>query len=1292
MNRIVSTPSSSVTDVSVDIPSICNVINVDVPASDVYLYTLKLIVLDYINEPRFNDTFLQSSRTSTSRVLSDKTNNQQAQHEKRILIDKRDDMSEHDIVQATLRILKNKLAQISGNKSLAPNEMHWKSIVKMYYSMLDSSTADAFSKMCQMEEVVGYFTNVASNELKKSTVGSSREELFSEVAYFIDLVIDVLPDSCAGIIKRLLDYKISLKKGEPTGRKKRVASPVPMPQYRSVSSGTSSSKQPSFKVQDISHMSYFMQLFEVDETKLQKDILTAKEDSTNPIFCGELRYLRKKIKKDTGLLTASDFPDDRDYTLWKNYELLEIANLMDRFGTGEKVSSHKNRLIPKDAKSVFVHLMSLVLRKECSDTVNAINLSQEALFFLHKSARYWRIEYPSTISSLVYSAANLSILDDEELNIPITENLFSVIRNKYLCSEDNLDPSTWNIPDRYLWAANLFHTSDQSMKTISNLLTAIFSSTKPKFSPVLSFYYSNILDDPVMEFYEAQATAVKKHWIKVFKKTLFKTAEKYFISLLQDMLKGNTVEIQSVHNLVETIIDAIKAIQKRYSKPLLDEISLPRQCAVFLCEVYGSDSLKLIKTAEKSSMKMTGEGLGPTDALDMYDALKELRQIYMQVKPKGTCFFNLEDYFIKYLAQFCDDISLNVQNVIKTSLKSENWQPINDQDHFSRSVLDVFKMINESTSMLEKFGWENEVQLAQMITMILKAFSDGLLSYSAQVMNMIENDLQEGDEPSYSLESSDSQSSLNLSVSSHTNPNHERSRGSRLFEDLKNAVKSTPKIVAPAPYQFKKRTCVLLNDLDKTLFLLENFEEKVDPSRISSIIAQYQSSHKPEDNIKLSDDQNMKQVYTLRIIGADNVKGFSKTGLSNSYVSMRNITLQREIGTTKTVSRSVTPKWDEEFVFESPFGKSNDIVFTIWHHPHSRLKNLAEDDLCGKANMKLSPRKLKDDGFPLDFSLTLSPQGTLHCQISLESEKVDAVSSMGRIYRSFSRSRDRAINLMVNKFSNFIAFAFSRTTLKTVCGHHGTTAASDEEVYDAILPLFDYLNANLNILASELSQRLLFMVMLRAWNLVLENADLLLLPSLNSAKTNILRSAKKSLWENTISSTKTVSGYGRPLTQAEIETIFKWLGALCIDFFHNKGEGPPLAELKNEYYQNILLVPAFYDKSVSELKEEVNRLVPVYEEYLKWFYLKKTPVTFANKSVGTISRKKSLAANIMKEPKQQLERDAEVMNIILRILIAKGQHDYVHRILHDRKDLVNTMKNRRAVRKAVSSTGKKSRN
>ncbi|EJS41610.1 YOR296W [Saccharomyces arboricola H-6] len=1286
MDRTVSTSSSAVTDASVEIPSISNSINTELPVSDVYLYALKLIILDYINEPRFMDTVLQSSKTEVSRVSSDKSNHQK--HGERILVSKQDDISEHEIVQAALRILKGKLAHISGNKSLAPNEMHWKSIVKMYYSMLDSSSADAFSKMSQIEEVVGYFTNVASNELKKLAVESTRDELFSEVAYFIDLVIDVLPDSCANIIKRLLDYKISLKKGEAIGKKKKTTLPATVPQYRTISGGTSNSKQPSFKVQDISHMKYFMQLFNVDETKLQKDVIAVKDESTNPIFCGELRYLRRKIKKDSGFLTSSDFTNDRHYTLWKNYELLEIANLMDRFGTGEKVTSHGNRFIPKDAKSVFVHLISLVLKKECSSTVNAINLSQEALFFLHKSARYWRIENPSTLSSLVYSAANLSILDDEELNIPITENLFSVIRNKYLCSEDNLDPSTWNTPDRYLWAANLFYTTDQSMRTINNLLTAIFSSTKPKFSPVLSFYYSNVVEDPVMDFFEVQASSIKKGWVKLFKKTLFKTAENYFISLLQNMLKGNTVEIQNVQTLVETIIDAIKAIQKRYSKPLLDEISLPRQCAIFLCEVYGSDSLKLLKTAEKNCMKTTGESLGPIDALDMYDVLKELRHIYIQVKPKGNFFFNLEDYFIKYLTQLCDDVSRNVLKVIKTTIESENWQPINDQDHFSRSVLDIFKMINESTGMFEKFGWENELQLAHMITVILKAFSDGMLSYSTQVMTLIERDLLEGDEPSYSIENSDSQSSLNLNS---TDPNHERSRGSRLFEDLKNVVKSTPKIVAPAPYQFKKRTCVLLNDLDKTLFLLENFEEKADPSRISSIIAQCQSSRKPDDNRKLFDDQNMKQVYTVRIIGADNIKGFSKTGLSNSYVSMRNITLQREIGTTNIVARSISPKWDEEFVFESPFGRSNDIMFTVWHHPHNRLKNLAEDDLCGKASMKFTPRKLKDDGFPVDFSLTLSPQGTLYCQISLESEKVDAVSSMGRIYRSFSRSRDRAINLIVSKFSNFIAFAFSRTTLKTVCGHHGTILVSDDAVYDAILPLFDYLNANLSILASELSQRLLFMVMLRAWNLVLENADLLLLPSLNSAKTNILRSAKRSLWENTISSTKTVSGYGRPLTQAEIEAIFKWLGALCIDFFHNKGEGPPLAELKNEHYQNILLIPAFYDKSISELKEEVKRLIPVYEEYLKWFYLKKTPITFGSKSGGTISRKESLSVNIVKEPKQQLERDAEVMNIILRILIAKGQHDYVHHILHDRKDLVKIMKNRRAVSRAVNSTGKKGR-
>lgn len=110
-------------------------------------------------------------------------------------------------------------------------------------------------------------------------------------------------------------------------------------------------------------MKYFMQLFETDETKLQQDVMAVKDDCTNPIFCGELRYLRKKIKKDNGTLTASDFSSDREYNLWKNYELLEIANLMDRFEIGEKVTSHGNRLIPKDAKSVFVRLIGLVLKK-----------------------------------------------------------------------------------------------------------------------------------------------------------------------------------------------------------------------------------------------------------------------------------------------------------------------------------------------------------------------------------------------------------------------------------------------------------------------------------------------------------------------------------------------------------------------------------------------------------------------------------------------------------------------------------------------------------------------------------------------------------------------------------------------------------------------------------------------------------------------------------------------------------------------------------------------------------------
>ena len=45
-----------------------------------------------------------------------------------------------------------------------------------------------------------------------------------------------------------------------------------------------------------------------------------------------------------------------------------------------------------------------------------------------------------------------------------------------------------------------------------------------------------------------------------------------------------------------------------------------------------------------------------------------------------------------------------------------------------------------------------------------------------------------------------------------------------------------------------------------------------------------------------------------------------------------------------------------------------------------------------------------------------------------------------------------------------------------------------------------------------------------------------------------------------------------------LKRLFRWLDFLCIDFFHNEGNGPPVEDLKTEQHQSLLLIPVYYDR------------------------------------------------------------------------------------------------------------------
>lgn len=85
---------------------------------------------------------------------------------------------------------------------------------------------------------------------------------------------------------------------------------------------------------------------------------------------------------------------------------------------------------------------------------------------------------------------------------------------------------------------------------------------------------------------------------------------------------------------------------------------------------------------------------------------------------------------------------------------------------------------------------------------------------------------------------------------------------------------------------------------------------------------------------------------------------------------------------------------------------------------------------------------------------------------------------------------------------------------------------TDVEVEQAILPLFDYFDANLQTLNTYLSDTAKEMVMTRVWKEILNVVEGLLIPPLSDASSDM-----------------------KPLSDKEVDIVFKWLKVRCFFFF-----------------------------------------------------------------------------------------------------------------------------------------------
>lgn len=1349
-----------------------------------YECVLKLLLLEYCNEARFKTPIVDDSLDTNSRSnsgLSSSGGNGQgsgssgsgstqspAKRKSRIYgFDSSGEAKLSSSVYSNLEQHLNLIAMKRRGTNLDANTR--RSLLRFYSEMLDPKFKADLKSNNSPDYLLMRFVSAANKEITKLG-GFKLSEIstivFKQATEFVKILIELVQKEKNSdlIITKLNEHKDSLNPQRPS-----ISHASSFSSNSSLSAPTNSNvkyNKPSFRLSDMDQamVELIKQLFHVESVKMQQDAFRLKDLAQEKTLHSDIKQLIFYLDKDLGQFVPKSFVNQSIYNDWKAKEKQGCELLTNKYQIPASMkllpiprlpSGEDFYVLPTSSmvRKYFVVLVKLCLELQSKERRLEPDMplfSKQANNLINLAARVWRIDFP-TKAVCVYTAAHLSgilrdnlypVKDPKDLAPVDIDNSIQVFNYCRIIIEDQgklpwARKDLWSFKDQEEWVRNLTYSYNLTMFAIKESLLLLFSKlTKPKFGPILMLLGEHLEADAL--FSQVEQSGLNKKWEKKLSKALLRTAESRYAELLENLPRDNTLSIIHVLDITDNIITDLRALQKRYKNPLLGFLHVPRTVAVVITAMIAVDSKNILKHIEAYSQKK-GEFVAYGDSLEAYKSLCEIRDIYNQVNTTSSPFkFNLEKFFFPSLNEWVNESGGKLMTIVDQAIKNDNFEPINVEDDnkkFSTSVLDIFTLVKEFLKILEGLNWGNEYQLAKIYTILLKSISEGVLKYCSSITDKIIFELNEEEQRKL------------LEISQNKAERHNKTRGG-WFDEMKNVVNNIQipgsKIEMEEPYNFQPQTCVALNNLAAMLQQLTQLEDILDPEMILNTVKRYEPNRQ---------NYFTSHVFSLRLVRAENLASGGGSSSSNirPYVTFTDTMARKTIIKSRTINNSSNPDWDEEFELTLAPNSNLTVSVTVWD------EKLGTHSICGRAMLQLDPKRFKHDGIPQEILLDLDSQGRLLIEVAVESERVDAIFVMGRAHRTLMRSQERCIKLIVEKFSRFIHLCFSRSNLKSICGGNGNIKPTQDQMDEAMMPLYDYLNSNLRVLAGYLTKDLLLKVMLAAWQVIVSSADQLLLPKLLSAKTFHLSALGSKLsshsnhnshgnngksgnssnsgasgWQSAVSSAVAnvtssigISGFGKLLTNNELETVFSWLNFLCFDFFHNDGNGPPIKDLKNENYQALLLLPVYYDHDIDYLKQEVERLSPAFIKSLrdrnnfesggKLGYSASNDDFKENDSsniagninckpggrprslsrAGTVARNNTITANATAKAREKARREAmearsdpiaaqtSAEDIILRLLLIKDEKSFVARRLEQREKLAHSIATERLARAAA---------
>ncbi|KAH6660085.1 hypothetical protein BKA67DRAFT_530202 [Truncatella angustata] len=1003
---------------------------------------------------------------------------------------------------------------------------------------------------------------------------------------------------------------------------------------------------------------------------MMKDILTAKPSLVR------MSTASLAFEKPLPSSPTSGYDEDQSYAdLSRALSSPDSASGLDSLSLGSmslddtssirSVDDAHYTFIPPEPREYFKTIAKYAME---FDSMHADKNEQPGLFskesmdLLTELSVHWRIpQFTRLVVFLELAAAKYldSMFKAEDIDrafdsikIPPPETKKPPHIYLYNESLDTIDRSRWTIHDFAVYQHTLNMLHDGLLREVFQNLMQCYEPKPPSIAYPLGVLTSQIYSDPsfsrrVEE--EEQFTVTLNEGLKE------RAGEKYreYLNseIPEDMADWDFAHVLQLGKSVAKLCDRIR---KRYkAKPEIMGVSPLKILVGTMFPSFEDDAPHMIQEIINNAQKR-GEEFGSEDGFALYKELVEIRQIHRSLLPDTPFAFDIEELLVGFVWRWIANAEEFTANIVENAIKQDQFQvrpgrdelTPEDEDRHSHSVIDLFKSFNQTANQIFELEWDNDIHHAKFMTALSRIFANGLARY-CEIIDIRFN--KEMDAPR-----ANEQEALAAAQTAQ----------GKFMKYAKDAWNNKERI---EPFQFYSESLVKLNNIEYAMQELDKLEKLINVDACAALLERAEGPRKPTK-------RPQKYVFTVKIVEAEDLKACDANGTSDPYVVLGD-EYQKRIAKTRTIMRTLNPKWDES-VDINVSGPLN-LVATVWDYDM-----FGEHDFVGRTTLKLDPNGFRDY-LPQEIWLDLDTQGRLLVRVSMEGERDDIQFYFGKAFRHLKRTERDMVRKITDKLTTHINATLSHESLRNLLGRNLLQSATslwkrqsrvptltEGDIENALQGLFTYFNENFAIMKGTLTDATMVAVMTRLWKEVLMAIESLVVPPLSDKPSN-----------------------QRPLTERELEVVYKWL-QLLFDFFNVRdaetGEvlGVPAEVLKSPKYHELASLNFFYFETTDHLIHTSERMAAATAQRAQQAMQQQlatnpnrlsAPAAFggyggsagpAFASMGTIRRGKSIMMSrnlgTMRRAKEEKRKEAQ----------ADPSDDMILRILRMRPEATNYLKER----------------